>query len=164
MCIIFKVITSYLIIAHVAMTQISSAIQHTLQRKIVFFLSLGLPLLLYMWQTALWKNHCKERGNLTTIPTATKLSWTLAGMLSCMEIQQLSESTVTTRTVRGFKKEVNRGELMPDQLHHQLDVTTLPPPPKRGRPSLLGDIEKGVMEYIKALKVNGQFSYTGWCS
>ena len=45
---------------------------------------------------------------------------------------------------------------MPDQLHHQLDVTTLPPPPKRGRPSLLGDLEKSVMEYIKALRVNGR--------
>ena len=39
----------------------------------------------------LLKNCYKERGTLTI---ATKLSWTLAGMLSYMEIQQLLESIV----------------------------------------------------------------------
>ena len=66
----------------------------------------------------------------------------------------LSESTV-----RGFKKEVKamllgKGELTPDQLHQQVDIGAIPPPPKRGRPTLLGDHEKHVMEYIKALRLN----------
>ena len=35
---------------------------------------------------------------------------------------------------------LDRGELTPDQLHHQFDITRLPPPPNRGRPCVL---EKG---------------------
>ena len=66
---------------------------------------------------------------------------------------------ISESTVRGFKKEVkamlDKGELTPDQLHQQLDIAAIPPPPKRGRPTLLGDLEQCVMEYIKALRLNG---------
>ena len=66
---------------------------------------------------------------------------------------------ISESTVRGFKKEVkamlDKGELTPDQLHQQVDIAAIPPPPKRGRPTLLGDHEVHVMECIKALRLKG---------
>ena len=53
----------------------------------------GVAASLYMQLTALLKNDYKGISTLTAITTATKLSWTLAGLLSCMEIQQLLERT-----------------------------------------------------------------------
>ena len=35
-----------------------------------------------------------------------------------------------------------------------MDIAAIPPPPKRERPTLLGDHEKHVMEY-KGLRLNG---------
>ena len=35
--------------------------------------------------------------------------------------------------IKEVKTMLDRGEFTPDELHHQLDVTTLPPPPKRGK-------------------------------
>ena len=51
---------------------------------------------------------------------------------------------------------LDKGELTPDQLHQQLDdIATLPPQPKKARPTLLGDLEQHVMEYNKTIRLNG---------
>jgi len=49
---------------------------------------------------------------------------------------------------------LDKGELTCNQLHLPVDTTSLPPP-KKGRPTLLGDQEKSVMEYILALRRAG---------
>jgi len=52
--------------------------------------------------------------------------------------------------VRGLRKEVkamlDKGELTVDQWHQPVDATVLPPLPKKGRPLILGNLEKFMME------------------